>query len=86
MSSTYVVYNVYAIALVSIQRFSRNFINVLVVCIVSLIGKLTYMFLMSRVMSVNISLIVSKVVFCATYFELSALYVLGSCKISRIFC
>jgi hypothetical protein len=85
MSSTYVVYNVHAVALVSIQCFCRNFITVLVVCIVSLIGKLTYMFLMSRVMSVNISLIVSKVVSCATYVELNAMYVLGGCKISRLF-
>ena len=63
-----------------------NFINVLMICIVSLIGKLTYMFLMSRVMSVNVCLILSKVRSCATYVELSAMYVLDSCKIFRIFC
>ena len=63
-----------------------NFINVLVICIVSLMGKLTYLCLMSRVMSLTVSLIVSKVISCATCDELSAVYVLGSCKIFRNFC
>jgi len=55
-----------------------NFVSTLLVCIVSLTGKLTYMSLMSRVTSLNVSLIVSRVIF-------SAAYVLGICKIFMIF-
>jgi len=52
-----------------------NFISVLVICIVSLIGNLTYMSLMSRVMSLNVYLIVSKAISCAACVELSAVFV-----------
>jgi hypothetical protein len=38
------------------------------------------MSLMSRVMSLNVSLIVNKVISCAACVELSAMYVLGRCK------
>ena len=45
------------------------------ICIVSLIGNLTYMSLMSRVMSLNVYLIVSKAISCAACVELSAVFV-----------
>jgi len=62
-----------------------NFVSTLLVCIVALIGKLTSMSLMSRVTSLNVSLIVSRVIFCAACVQLSAAYVLGICKIFMIF-
>jgi len=63
-----------------------NYVSTLVTCIVALIGKLTYMSLMSRVMSLNFFfLIVSGMIFCATCVQLSVVYVLGICKIFMIF-
>jgi hypothetical protein len=63
-----------------------NLISVLLICIVSLTGNLTYMSLMFRVMSLNVYLIVSKAISCATCVKLSAMCVLGRCKIVMIFC
>jgi hypothetical protein len=54
-----------------------NLLNSLLIYIVLLIGKLTYLSLMSRVMSLNVLLIV---ISSATSFVSSAAYVLSSCK------
>lgn len=59
-----------------------SLLNSLVICIVLLIGKFTYLSLTSRVTSLNVLLIVMSY---ATRFVSSAAYVLSSCKRFVIF-